>query len=222
MTWRRLLVAGVGLALAALYVWRAPALERAGRFLIAEDAPASADVIVVLSGSFPDRILEAAALYQEGFAPRIVLCRERDRAAFRRLQALGVKAPRGFELNRSVAEQLGVPADAVSVLERSAASTYGEAEEVLRYLREREYRSVLLVTSKLHTHRAGLIYRHLAGDSVRVIVRGSRYDDFRADAWWEDRMDTRHVVVEYQKLLVFWLLDRWRLSPVTVLAEAES
>jgi len=30
------------------------------------------------------------------------------------------------------------------------------------------------------------------------------------------------VVVEYQKLLVFWLLDRWRLSPVTVLAEAES
>lgn len=222
MTKRWLVGAGLSLLLGALYVGRAPLLERAGRFLIAEDAPAAADVIVVLSGSFPDRILEAVALYQEHLAPRIVLCRERDRAAFRRLQALGVKMPRGFEMNRSVAEQLGVPSAAISVLERSAANTYGEAEEVLHYARQHGYRSILLVTSKLHTHRAGVIYRHLAGDAVRIIVRGSRDDDFRPDAWWKDRMDTRHVVVEYQKLLVFFLLDRWRSSSAMILAGAES
>ena len=39
--------------------------------------------------------------------------------------------------------------------------------KVLRYLAERGAESMLLVTSKFHTRRAGAIYRHLAGGAVR-------------------------------------------------------
>lgn len=213
MRWRAL--AGVGLALLALAVAAVPLLAAAGRFLVEDDPLQQADAIVVLTGSYPDRIIEAAALYREGWAPRIILCREPENAGFARLRSLGVTVPRLFELNRSVAEQLGVPAAAITVLDRPAGSTYSEAEVVLSDAIARGYRSILIVTSKYHSTRAARIYRHLAAGRVAIIVRGARDDDFQPEGWWRDRPSTRRVVIEYQKLLTFLLLDRWKLAPVT-------
>lgn len=210
---RRTLVAILILAVGA-YVARAPLLERAGLFLIAEDAPQASDAIVVLSGSFPDRILEAVALYRDGYAKQIVLCREPENHALNLLKERGVKIQPGFERNRYVAESLGVPPEAISVIGESAGSTFGEARQVLRNVRERGFRSILLVTSKIHTRRAAVIYRHLAGDSVRILTRPARDDSFRPDTWWNNRAEVRRVVIEYEKLLVFYFLDRWRTSPL--------
>lgn len=210
------IVGGVGIALVGLALAAVPMLSAAGRFLVENDPLQHADAIVVLTGSYPDRIIEAATLYREGWAPRIILCREPENAGFRKLQSLGVQVPRLFELNRSVAEQLGVPADAITVLERPAGSTYSEAEVVLADVIARGYRSIVLVTSKYHSARAARIYRHLADGRVAIIVRGARDDDFRPDGWWRDRPSTRRVVIEFQKLLTFLLVDRWRLSRVAV------
>jgi uncharacterized SAM-binding protein YcdF (DUF218 family) len=211
---RRRALAIAVVALLVLAAAALPLLGAAGRFLVEDDPLDHADAIVVLTGSYPDRILEAVALYREGWAPRIILCREPENAGFRKLQGLGVTVPRLFELNRSVAEQLGVPPDAITVLERPAGSTYSEAEVVLEYILQRGYRSILLVTSKYHSSRAARIYRFLADGRVAIIVRPARDDDFQPDGWWRDRPSTRRVVIEYQKLLTFLLFDRWLLSPV--------
>ena len=77
----------IALAVALVAAW--VALPRAGRFLVEGDPPEKADAIVVLAGSYPDRILEAVALYKEGWAPRILICREPDTAGFRRVAELG-------------------------------------------------------------------------------------------------------------------------------------
>jgi uncharacterized SAM-binding protein YcdF (DUF218 family) len=195
------------------YLARAPLLERAGRFLIAEDPPQPSDAIVVLSGSFPDRILEAVALYRDGYAPRVVLCREPENRALNVLKERGVEIRPGYERNRYVAESLGVPAQAIGVVDQSAGSTFGEARQVLRHAREGGIHSILLVTSKIHTRRAALIYRHLAGDGVRILARPARDDPFRPDTWWKNRAQVRRVIIEYEKLLVFFLVDRWWTGP---------
>jgi len=208
---RRRALAIAVIALLVVAVAAVPLLGAAGRFLVEENPLAHADAIVVLTGSYPDRILEAVALYRDGWAPRIILCRESENAGFRKLQSLGVTVPRVFELNRSVAEQLGVPSDAITVLERPAGSTYSEAEVVLDYVLQQGYRSILLVTSKYHSARAARIYRFLANDRIAIIVRPARDDDFQPNGWWRDRPSTRRVVIEYQKLLTFLLVDRWRL-----------
>lgn len=199
---------------AAAYLSRAWWLESLGHYLVYEEEPERSDAVVVLSGSFPDRILEAVALYSEGWAPHVLLCREPENRAVTRLKQRGVDVPYGYERNRSVAEQLGVPARAVEIVDRSGKSTFGEAREVLRYAYRRGYRSILLVTSKLHTRRASLIYRRLAGDSIRVISRPARDDPYDPATWWQNRTMVRRVVIEYQKLLVFLLIDRWRTGPV--------
>ena len=203
-------------AAAVLALWLAAGLylPRLGAFLIADQAPRPAAAIVVLSGSFPDRILEAVDLYNAGYAPEIVLCREPENAGFRELRERGVDLPRIFENNRLVALQLGVPDEAITVVDRPAGSTFSEARVALRYLLAKGSDSMLLVTSKFHTRRAGAIYRHLAEGRIEVITRPTRYGGFDPDRWWRDRMSVRRLLIEYQKLLLFHLFDRWKIAPV--------
>jgi uncharacterized SAM-binding protein YcdF (DUF218 family) len=208
----RVLAAAIALLLIA-YLCAAPLLRSLGRFLVVDQVPERADAIVVLTGSFPDRILEAVDLFDGDFAPRIVLCREPENVGYRHLRERGVVMPRVFERNRIVAEQLGVPSEAITVLDRTGDSTFSEARAVLDYLAQIGATSMLLVTSKYHTRRAGAIYRHLAGDSMRVITRPARYGRFQPDAWWRDRRSLRRAVVEYQKLLLFHVHDRWNTEP---------
>lgn len=189
-------------------------LPAAGRMLVEADPPASADAIVVLAGSYPDRILEAVEIYKEGRAPRIIICREPDTAGFRRLAELGVAIPRPFDVNRQIAERLGVPPAAIEVMGRAGDSTYSEAQTVLDEAVRRGYRRIILVTSKYHTRRAGEIFRAFARGQLEVIVRPARDDDFQPEGWWRDRISRRRVIIEYQKLLNFLLVDRWRVAPI--------
>jgi uncharacterized SAM-binding protein YcdF (DUF218 family) len=213
MALRRVLAGAVTLVAAAA-VGATMLMPAAGRYLVEADPVEHADAIVVLAGSYPDRILEAVELYRGGLAPLIIVCPEPETAAFRRLAQLGVDVPRPYDLNRMVAEQLGVPAAAIEVLGRAGDSTYAEAEVVLGEALRRGYKVLLLVTSKYHTHRAAEIYRFLSAGQVRVIAAPARDDDFRPDDWWRDRMSTRRLIIEYEKWLSFVLIDRWRLSPV--------
>lgn len=208
---RRVGLAAALVALAtALYVLHVPLLCAAGRFLVEEDPLRSADAILVLAGSIPDRALEAAALYQEGYAPRILFSREPVSPLFAQTHALGVMLPRAYELNRWVAEQLGVPPAAIGEVGGTGQSTLAEAREIVRELLAEGHRDIVLVSSKLHTRRSALIWRHVAAGELRIIVRPSRYDPFDPDSWWRQRTWGRRVVFEYQKLLFFLLVERWR------------
>jgi uncharacterized SAM-binding protein YcdF (DUF218 family) len=200
------------LVLAVGFVFRARLLESAARFLIVEDAPVRADAIFVLAGSVPDRTLEAVALYREGYAPRIVLSRAPESPVFRLLEEMGVAFPSASQLARSIAEQLGVPPTDIVEVGGTAPSTFTESGDLLRYAAEQRYHTILLVTSKTHTRRASLIFRHVAAGCFLIVVRPSRYDSFDPGSWWRERIALRDVVFEYQKLVVFYLVDRWRLN----------
>jgi len=198
-----------------LYLLRQPVLTRVGDYLIVDEPRHPADAIVVVSGSVPDRILEAVDLYRAGLSPRIVLSREGPPPGLDALRAKGANMPERHDLNRSIAEQLGVPPNAISVVyDRVASSTVNEADIVVPYLQNARIRSVLLVTSKMHARRAGIIFRAVAGRSVAVTVCASHYDPYDPASWWRYRAMVRKVTIEYQKLLVADLWDRWR-APLT-------
>jgi uncharacterized SAM-binding protein YcdF (DUF218 family) len=199
-------------AVVLAYGARRPLLTAIGGFLIVQDAPRPADAIVVLSGSIPDRILEAVDLYQAHLAPRIVLTREAPLPGLEALRARGITMPEHHEQNRSIAEQLGVPAAALSVMETPTSSTIVEAAALVAYLRDRQLHSILLVTSKAHARRSAMIFRHLAGDALQIAVCPSPYDPFTAETWWQSRAFVRRVVIEYGKLLNYLVIDRWRVG----------
>lgn len=206
-----LLVASIAV-IATAYAERRPLLTELGRFLIVADPPQAADAIVVLSGSIPDRILEAVDLYQAHFAPRIILTQDTGLPGIEELHARGASLPGNHEQNLSVAHQLGVPPAALTVLPPTVGSTFAEAQTVIPYLRAQHFRSILLVTSKAHARRARLIFRTLAAGDPAVAICPSPYDPFAAETWWQRREFVRRLIIEYGKLLYFGLVDRWRLT----------
>jgi uncharacterized SAM-binding protein YcdF (DUF218 family) len=200
---------GVVSAGVATYVGRSTLLSAIGGFLIVQDEAHPAEAIVVLSGSLPDRILEAVDLYQAHLAPRIILTREEPLPGSAALRARGATLPEHHEQNISIAEQLGVPADAIAVMPTATTSTLAETRALVAYLKEQGIHSILLVTSKAHARRARLTLQAFAGSDLRVAICPSRYDPFSAQQWWHERGFIRRVVIEYGKLLNFVLIDRW-------------
>lgn len=181
--------------------------------VVADPLPARADAIVVLAGSIPDRVLEAADLYRSGVAPRVVVTRERVRPGEPVLRARGVHLPESDELTIQALQGLGVPAHAVVRLRRRTNSTESEARTIARWACTHRVRTVVAVTSRFHTRRARLILRATLGPTIALTVRPSRYDPFDAPHWWRDRRDSKNLLSEYQKLTNYWLHEHWTLKP---------
>jgi uncharacterized SAM-binding protein YcdF (DUF218 family) len=198
----------------ALTAAAAGAFLLAGRFLVVADPlPRSADAIVVLAGSIPDRVLEAADLYRAGVAPRVVVTREQLRRAEAVLHARGVILAESDQETLAALHRLGVPEGATRRLVRRNTSTESEAATIARWACRHRLRRLVAVTSRAHTRRARLILARALGPRVALAVRPSRYDRFRAGRWWRNRRDAKTVLDEYEKLAHFWLRERWTIPP---------
>jgi uncharacterized SAM-binding protein YcdF (DUF218 family) len=175
-----------------------------GKFLAPEDPITKADAIVVFAGTLAERPLEAADLYEAGYAPRIVVTRALTEQGLFRLKELGIEIRTEFDLNREILLRLGIPSDALVTPADVHDSTASEARTVRRLVDEYRWRRIIVVTSKYHLRRVGLsVRRSLSGTGVEVIRRGSRYDDSNPDSWWKRRRDIRWIASELPKLVAY-------------------
>lgn len=204
--WALLLLLVLLLLLA--YFFRAPLLTAAGRALIAEDPPQQGDVIVVLAGSLPDRMVRGAELQKEGLAEKILLVRGDDIACPELVTALALKVPDMAELNREIGLQLGVPPESILILEGRAGSTWEEALAVRDYLEAHSLRTLLLVTSPYQALRAKKTFARVLGDAYLVLSLPSPYAPCNPENWWRERSQRRAVLAEYRKLLGLSLFGR--------------
>jgi hypothetical protein len=205
---RGLLVAAVLVAGTAVL-----SLPAAGSWLVVSDPlPPSADAIVILAGSVRDRALEAARLYRDGVAPRVVVTREALLAGSSELGAAGVELPESDGLLRMALAGLGVPPRAIVTLRRRAQSTASEARTIARWACPRGMRSLVVVTSPSHTRRARLVLRRALGPGFTLSVRPARADTFAGSRWVRVRRDAKTVLSEWQKLAFHWLRERWTLE----------
>jgi len=175
-----------------------------GRYLVKADNACKADAIVVLMGSIPDRILHAADLYHLGYADTIIMIRSRDFDNREIIDKLGLDIPGGVDINRDLALQLEIPAENIIILDGLAESTWDEAEIFSGYAENQEISSLILVTSKYHSRRAALTFTKVL-DERNVISSPSAYDPFDYSKWWQERRSVKYVLLEYQKLLDFFL-----------------
>lgn len=206
---RRVLLAVRRLALAAvlaLVCAIAVFLPFAGRYLVREDPLTHADAMFVLEGAHAERWMEAADLYKAGYAPIIALSPGRIEQAEVILRTRGIRYPTNQSLARDALVQMGVNASAIVLPDGSVDNTGQEAQMLRTLAAARGWRSVLVITSKYHCRRAAFAFRREFRDrSVSVSMRATRYDVSDPAHWWRHRGDTRYVVSELQKLLVYRL-----------------
>lgn len=173
-----------------------------GRWLVLQDPLAHADAIVVLSGNLPVRALEAARLYNAGYAPQVWISQGLSPAE-------GLKTMKIVYLgedfyNEKILLAKGVPVDAIRILERPSANTQMEVREIQEFLRQNNLGSVIIVTSKAHTRRVRAIWKKLVGSDARAIVRFANDDPYDGAHWWRHTQDGLDVVRESLGLLNVW------------------
>jgi len=173
-----------------------------GRWLDREDPLQKAAAIAVLSGRMPDRALEAADLYKQGYAPQVWLSYSLEPA--NTLQRYSVPFAGEETYNRLLLLHEGVPDSAIRILDPPIANTADEIRTFGNALRQQSGRRLIIVTSKVHTRRAAALWKLLSSKDGQAIVRGVAHDRFRVDRWWTSTSDALDVVREVLGLLNAW------------------
>ena len=183
----------------ALGAW---AFQRAGAFLVVEDAFRHAELAVVLSGDVIRRPLAARDLYRQGRIDRILVVPEPPDPTDQELIRLGLRDPGAPPISQRILLASGVPREKIAYLPEPAEGTIVEARRVKAFLTADPPSSLVIVTSKFPARRARLIFRRvLRGTVGEVFCYPSPYDPFQPARWWSKPRDALYVVLEYQKLL---------------------
>jgi uncharacterized SAM-binding protein YcdF (DUF218 family) len=197
--------ATLALVTAAAVVVGAVVVRHVGFWLVVSDPLAPARAIVVMTGDFPFRAMEAAAIYREGWAPEVWLPQSSAPAREAALRRLGFAVTREEESTRRLLERLGVPPGSIRVLTGAARNTREEIDLVRGELARIGGRAVVLVTSKAHTRRVRATWRALGGGTARAVVRYAREDPFEPGGWWRNTSDALAVSRELLGVINVWL-----------------
>jgi len=151
-----------------------------------ETKPArNADGIVVLTGG-SSRISDAVELLASGYGKRLLIS--------------GVHPTNGInDISRSVPESQPLLKCCVD-LDRSAVNTRSNASETRRWVNERGFHSLIVVTSNYHMPRAIVELSHAMPD-ITLIPFAVVGDKWREEPWWTSGGTLRLLLSEYVKYL---------------------
>ena len=184
-----LLVCGVLLLVAGV-----AAATRLGPWLTVADPLVRSDVIFIADGKSPHRELEAAALFREGWAPRIALTLPRSDLSEEVRRLSGEPTPQ--ERSSRLLQRAGVPDGAIIRLDRVVENTLEEFRVAFDYARAHGFRRVIIVSSPYHLRRVRIIWRSRFGHELPASIRATRYEAVEASRWWRSRRSLEDVVHE--------------------------
>ncbi len=182
-----------------------------GGWLVADDRPIRSDAVVVLySGvEWYPRLMEAASIYEKGFADKVVINGNRKTDVVRELEEAGFEASCPWEEDAMrILEVLGVPRnDVIPISAEDAYDTISEARIVGGKLLEENISSILIATSKYHTRRARFIWNRLFPDVLTIRSIAAKNDPYSPSKWWKHGRQIRWVLAEYGGWLYYFWKD---------------
>lgn len=193
-----------------LYLVSGRLFQDLGEFLVFDERPSHSDAIVVLlSGiEYYPRLIEAASLYRDASAERIIINGNRKDDVLRGLEKDGFQpcCP-WYEDALRVLSLLGVARDKVIYINaEDAYETATEAEAVGKMILQMGYKKIILVTSKYHTRRARYIWSKMYDGKLNVCSVSAKTDPYDPGGWWKDGRQIRWLMTEYGS----WIYYYWK------------
>jgi len=187
--------------LVAGYVFRAPLLRGAANAWIVNDILSKSDVIVVLGGGVQTRPLEAAKLYDQGLAPRIIIMNPKRTPA----TELGL-TPSDAEFTRQILTNRGVPASALALVGNSVNSTFDESIALRDWAKTNTIKSAIITTDAFHTRRVRWLFRkELKNTGIQISVDAVPVREYTASDWWKHEQGVIGFQNEILKFAYYWI-----------------
>jgi uncharacterized SAM-binding protein YcdF (DUF218 family) len=177
-------------------------LRWGGELLIAPDSmPKNANAAVILQGSTTGekaRIAGAMRLLQQGVVNQVLLSVPPE-------SYWGEAVPpiAHAYLERNYGVELASNVD-FCVVGPGVDSTEQEAVALDKCIRERAWKSIVVVTSNYHSRRAGIIWRKTVAKldpSVRLWIHEVHDPEFQPRGWWHVRLYAKTWFFEFTKLI---------------------
>jgi uncharacterized SAM-binding protein YcdF (DUF218 family) len=150
----------------------------------AEAEPAGrADGIVVLTGG-SSRVSDAMELLAGGYGKRLLISGVHPTSA-------------ASDISRSLSDNQSLLSCCVD-LDRSAVNTRSNAAQTRRWAHDRDFKSLIVVTSNYHMPRAIVELSH-AMPNIRLIPFAVVGEKWRDESWWASGATLRLLLSEYVK-----------------------
>jgi uncharacterized SAM-binding protein YcdF (DUF218 family) len=179
MKWLRLTI-----PLALLIILLAIIKDDAGSFLVFNELPRRADVIIVIDGGASEEL--GIKYFHLGYAPCILFTRATDTI---REQAIAEGVPTGR-----------------MILEDRADSTYENAAYSKTIMQQRGFKSALVVALNYHSRRTMLNFLKVFKNTGTDFTFSAAADPgFNPTSWWTSGSNIRHILREYCGIASFYL-----------------
>jgi len=190
-------------------------LRKIGQFLVYEQQPQKADVIVVLNGRDTERALAAVDLYLSGYGDLVVLSNiVKQPGTDEFWKRVGEDFKTKIFFQRAI-EALGVPEKSFQMIGNGVTSTFDEAKVTRQFIMDNGFDSFIVVTSKWHSKRTYYTFKSVFknDDHIKITIHPTKYDTYDADNWWKRESQSELVFGEYVRLIYYTVT--LRISPFT-------
>lgn len=176
-----------------------PFIAASALLRIDEKIPESADAIVVLGGGRNYRIDKALELYRSGISSVLALTGD------------VIHLP-GYEFSwpgilKKYSISKGVPERSVVCLE-GCKSTRDDARITLNWCRKKSIKSIIVVTSEIHSLRSSMVFDRMASDTntlINIYFVHAEDGEYSINNWWQNERGLIDTVNEWLKLLWYFL-----------------
>ncbi|MBF0280260.1 MAG: YdcF family protein [SAR324 cluster bacterium] len=178
-------------------------LKQYANFFTVNNAAKGADALVVLSGGMMNRLPYAIDLYQQEYAPIVLITEEKKRVVSPKLKQL---VGTNVDQAKKILQALEVNVDLIVVpsLKGGATSTFDEAYDILQYARQQHWHRIIIVTDSFHTRRALYAFEKVLGKTELLIQSiGAPNPIFDESNWWQTDSGISTYVLEGIKYLVY-------------------
>ena len=177
--------------------------------LIVEQPLEHAEAILVLGGSaaYIERTQKAALLFKNGVAPKIFLTNDGTKAGWSKLEQ---RNPPYVELAEQSLIGQGIPKENIEILPTITEGTQDEANLLAKTAKERDLKSILLVTSAYHTRRTLWTFEKTMQNNNVLVKIGIESPPTGQQTpppfyWWLKPTGWNVVAGEYVKIIYYWL-----------------
>ena len=182
-----------------------PLLRLSASFIIADSPAKKSNAILLLAGGEAGRAWGAADLYNEKLGSYVVLTAEPEDSNVVELRKAGIEIVTNLEENVNILRGLGVPEENIIRIEPSVMNTLDELTRVRELCAQKNWESLIIVTSNYHTRRTRLLAKYILGPTVDFTVVASKHGGINRNAWWTNINDVRTFLIEFEKLVVYTL-----------------